>query len=61
MISGIFTLAAIASFIGVCWWAYSRKNAARFAEAARLPLVEDSATTVTAAPVKACCCQEKRA
>ncbi|MBA4284457.1 MAG: CcoQ/FixQ family Cbb3-type cytochrome c oxidase assembly chaperone [Xanthomonadaceae bacterium] len=59
MISGIFTIAAIVSFVGVCWWAYARSNAARFAEAARLPLAED-ATPATATPVKACCCREQR-
>ena len=57
MISGIFTLAAIGSFIGVCWWACARQNAARFAEAARLPLVDEA--SAPAAPVKACCCHEK--
>ena len=57
MISGIFTIAAFGSFIGVCWWAFARKNAARFAEAARLPLVEEP---LAVASVEACCCQEKR-
>ncbi|MCX7069735.1 MAG: cbb3-type cytochrome c oxidase subunit 3 [Gammaproteobacteria bacterium] len=59
MISGLFTLAAIGSFIGVCWWASARRNAARFDEAAQLPLVDEPAT-VKAAPAPACCCRESQ-
>jgi len=41
MISGIFTVAAMTAFAGITWWAYSRRNTARFDEASRLPLHED--------------------
>lgn len=41
MISGIFTIAAMTAFAGITWWAYSRRNTARFEEASRLPLAED--------------------
>lgn len=41
MISGIFTVAAMTAFAGITWWAYSRRNTARFEEASRLPLRED--------------------
>ncbi|MDP3294005.1 MAG: cbb3-type cytochrome c oxidase subunit 3 [Nevskia sp.] len=41
MISGIFTIAAMTAFAGISWWAYSRRNTARFEEASRLPLGED--------------------
>jgi len=59
MISGIFTIAAIVSFVGVCWWAAARRNAARFDEAAQLPLADEPATA-KAAPAPACCCREPR-
>ncbi len=35
------TLLSLAAFIGIVCWAWSRGNAARFAEAARLPLLDD--------------------
>lgn len=41
MISGIVTLAAFASFIGIAIWAWSRRNRARFESASRLPLEDD--------------------
>lgn len=43
MISGIVTLAALLSFLGITVWAWSRRNRARFDDASRLPLDEDSA------------------
>lgn len=58
MISGIFTLAAIGSFIGVCAWAYARRNADRFADAARLPLSDEPPRREPSAN-QACCCREK--
>jgi cytochrome c oxidase cbb3-type subunit 4 len=42
MLSGIITLFIFAAFGGVVWWAWDRRNSDRFAEAARLPLEEDS-------------------
>lgn len=48
MISGIVTLAAFASFIGITVWAWSRRNRARFDSAARLPLSDER-------EVPACC------
>ncbi len=41
MISGIFTSTAFVMFLGVVYWAYSKRNRARVEEAAQLPL-EDS-------------------
>lgn len=35
------TLASFATFIAIAWWAYARKNGARFEEAARLPFEQD--------------------
>lgn len=35
------TLASFATFIGILVWAYSRRNAKAFEEAARLPFEED--------------------
>ena len=43
MISGLVTLAAFISFIGIAIWAWSRHNRSRFDEASRLPLEEDDA------------------
>lgn len=39
--SGIFTGLAFLAFLGVTCWAYSRRNRARFEDAAQLPLTED--------------------
>ena len=44
MIAGVFTLSAFIGFLGVCAWAYSRRNRARFAEAEMLPLTDEPAT-----------------
>lgn len=41
MISGIITLVAFLSFVGIAVWAWSRHNRARFESAARLPLDDD--------------------
>ncbi|MBX3587909.1 MAG: cbb3-type cytochrome oxidase subunit 3 [Ramlibacter sp.] len=35
------TLACFVTFIGIVVWAWSRSNAARFEEAARLPFEQD--------------------
>jgi cytochrome c oxidase cbb3-type subunit 4 len=53
MISGLITLAAFISFIGIAVWAWSRRNRARFEAASRLPLEDED----TAA---ACCCVKER-
>jgi cytochrome c oxidase cbb3-type subunit 4 len=37
----VATLASFATFIGIWVWAYSRRNAQAFDEAARLPFDED--------------------
>ena len=41
MISGIFTATAFAAYIGICVWAWSRHNKARFDQAAQIPLQDD--------------------
>jgi len=35
------TLASFATFLGIAWWAYSRRNSKRFDEAARIPFEQD--------------------
>jgi len=37
----IATVAALVSFIGIVVWAFARKNADRFDQAARLPFEQD--------------------
>ncbi len=37
----IVTVLGLVSFIGLLFWAYSSKNAAKFEEAVRLPLEQD--------------------
>ena len=37
----IVTVLTFAVFIGICWWALSRRNQARFDEAAQLPFGQD--------------------
>jgi cytochrome c oxidase cbb3-type subunit 4 len=40
-IGTIFTLVVFISFIGVVWWAFSRRNTKRFEEAANLPFADE--------------------
>ena len=35
------TLASLATFLGIAWWAYSRRNRDRFDQAARIPFEQD--------------------
>lgn len=35
------TVISFICFIGIVWWAYSKRNAARFEEAAQLPFEQD--------------------
>ena len=37
----VVTVLSLAAFIGIVCWAWSRGNAGGFAEAARLPLIDD--------------------
>jgi len=37
----IMTVISLVTFLGIVWWAYSRKNRGRFDEAANLPFAED--------------------
>ena len=37
---GIATLLVFIGFIGICWWAYSRKRKARFDQAGELPFAD---------------------
>jgi cytochrome c oxidase cbb3-type subunit 4 len=39
--SGIGTILALVAFIGICIWAYSGRNKARFDEAANLPFADE--------------------
>lgn len=38
----LWTVLSFAAFLAIVWWAYSSKRKARFEEAARLPLDDDS-------------------
>lgn len=40
-VSGIFTAILIVVFLGIVFWAYSRKRRRDFEEAARLPLDDE--------------------
>lgn len=40
-VSGIFTAILIIVFLGIVFWAYSRKRRRDFEEAARLPLEDE--------------------
>ncbi|WP_051362243.1 cbb3-type cytochrome oxidase subunit 3 [Solimonas soli] len=42
MISGIITAALLLSFLGIAAWAYSARNRERFADAASLPLTDET-------------------
>lgn len=39
----ILLVLAFVCFVGIVWWAYSRRRRARFDEAANLPFADDSA------------------
>ena len=41
MVSGIFTVVLLVTFLGIVGWAFSRKRRSAFDEAARLPLEND--------------------
>jgi len=40
-IEGIGTILAMAAFLGVCWWAFSKHKKKDFEEASRLPFDDD--------------------
>lgn len=40
-LSGLGTVLAMLAFIGICLWAYSSRNKARFEEAALLPFADE--------------------
>lgn len=42
----ILTVLGFVCFLGICFWAYSKKAQTGFDEAARLPFGEDDAPTV---------------
>ena len=37
----VATLASLACFVGIWWWAYARRNQARFDEAAQVPFLQE--------------------
>ena len=43
IVSGIITIIFILVFIGIVWWAYSKRNKQRFEDASKLPFNEDDA------------------
>lgn len=40
-VRGLSTLVALLAFVGVCYWAFSKKRKSRFDDAAQLPFAED--------------------
>jgi cytochrome c oxidase cbb3-type subunit 4 len=43
----VATLASLACFVGIWWWAYARRNQARFEEAASCHLIKTDFSTRT--------------
>ena len=43
LIRSAFTLFMLASFLGICWWAYNHKQKPRFDDAANLPFADEEA------------------
>lgn len=41
VLRSIVTVVSLVVFLGIVWWAYSRRNSARFDEAAQLPFEHD--------------------
>jgi cytochrome c oxidase cbb3-type subunit 4 len=50
VIAGLVTIAAMSAFAGIVWWAMARRNQARFAEAARLPLDDEPPASASSSP-----------
>ncbi len=46
-LSGIITALFIPVFIGIVWWAYSKRNRQDFEDASRLPFEEDNAQSIS--------------
>jgi cytochrome c oxidase cbb3-type subunit 4 len=42
LLRGVFTLLMLVLFVGICFWAWSRRRKATFDEAARRPLESDA-------------------
>ena len=43
----VVTVVSFIAFAGICWWAFSSKRSADFAQAARLALDDDLPTGIT--------------
>jgi len=43
---GIGTILAMAAFLSVCWWAFSKHKKKDFEEASRLPFDDDELTSI---------------
>jgi len=41
-VQGIFTAIMLVTFLGIVWWAYSKKTQKRFDEAANLPFADEA-------------------
>ncbi|MES2074183.1 MAG: cbb3-type cytochrome c oxidase subunit 3 [Pseudomonadota bacterium] len=39
--SSVMTVISFITFIGIMWWAFSRRNTENFAEAAQLPFADE--------------------
>ena len=48
----LLTLACFLAFVGICIWAYGGKRRELFAEAARVPLLDDADTGADAGAAK---------
>lgn len=47
LLRGAITLVTLATFIGICWWAYRPENRDRFEADGMLAFADDDATTAT--------------
>jgi len=47
---GIATILAIAGFLAVCYWAFSKKNTKAFEDASMLPFADDDSLNEESAP-----------
>ncbi len=46
---GLITLLTLATFVGICWWAYRPGNRVRFEEDGRLAFADDEPQTASGA------------
>ncbi len=48
-VRGLIAAVTMATFLGICWWAYRGKNRTRFEQDGLMPFADDDTTTAAGA------------